>query len=64
MTDTENFYQNYQTERENEYPSWKDQLDLMYHKGFEEWRKYIRSIKDRYPKPPPFLPSNTGSEDE
>ena len=52
MTDTENFYQNYQTERENEYPSWKDQLDLMYHKGFEEWRKSIKLIKMKYPKPP------------
>lgn len=33
------------------YPSIVDQLDIMYHEGFEGWRAKIQEIKDRYPKP-------------
>lgn len=33
------------------YPSVVEQLDIMYHEGFEGWRAKIQEIKDRYPKP-------------
>lgn len=33
------------------YPSIYDQLDLMYHKGYEGWREKIEEIKLLYPKP-------------
>ena len=28
-----------------------DQLDAMYHKGFDAWKAEIKAIKDKYPKP-------------
>lgn len=38
-------------DREHAYPSIVDQLDLMYHVGFEGWNKVIQAVKDKYPKP-------------
>lgn len=38
------------TNRQLEYPSIVDQLDKMYHEGFDEWKADIKSIKDKYPK--------------
>ena len=35
--------------REKEYPSWKDQLDKMYH-DFDGWKNDIQTIKNKYPK--------------
>ena len=35
--------------REKEYPSWKDQLDKMYH-DFDGWKNDIETIKNKYPK--------------
>ena len=40
----------YKIDRENSYPSIKDQLDEIYHKGIDEWKKTIKAIKDKYPK--------------
>jgi len=37
--------------REREYPSVVDQLDLLYHGGYEAWRAQIQAVKDKYPKP-------------
>lgn len=37
--------------REQNYPSIMDQLDAMYHKGFDAWKAEIKAIKDKYPKP-------------
>jgi hypothetical protein len=28
-----------------------DQLDDIYHNGVDEWKKTIKSVKDKYPKP-------------
>lgn len=40
----------YKINRENSYPSIEDQLDEIYHKGIDEWKKTIKAIKDKYPK--------------
>ncbi len=42
----------YQRLREKEYPSIKDQLDTLYHEGYEGWKAKIDEIKMKYPKPP------------
>ena len=36
--------------RANDYPSIKDQLDKIYHSGIDEWKKVIKTTKDKYPK--------------
>jgi len=41
----------YQRDRANKYPSMSDQLDDIYHNGVDEWKKTIKAIKDKYPKP-------------
>ena len=38
-------------QRSAEYPSIKDQLDLLYHGGYDAWRDTIQAVKDKYPKP-------------
>jgi hypothetical protein len=40
----------YKFDRAEEYPSIKDQLDKIYHSGIEEWKKVIKTTKDKYPK--------------
>ena len=39
-----------QGKRELEYPTWKDQLDDIYHNGIDGWKATIKVIKDKYPK--------------
>tara|TARA_B100000131_G_scaffold124017_1_gene121153 strand:- start:108 stop:398 length:291 start_codon:yes stop_codon:yes gene_type:complete len=41
----------YQRKRKDEYPSWEDQLDKIYHSGIDAWKADIKAIKDKYPKP-------------
>jgi len=41
----------YQRQREKEYPSFADQFDLLYHGGYDAWKQSIQKIKDKYPKP-------------
>ena len=41
----------YQRDREIEYPSVYDQLDMLYHLGYEGWKSEINKIKSKYPKP-------------
>jgi len=36
--------------RAKEYPSIADQLDKIYHSGIDEWKKVIKTTKDKYPK--------------
>ena len=36
--------------RANDYPSIKDQLDKIYHSGIDEWKKIIKVTKDKFPK--------------
>lgn len=49
--DAELAKQNYKNQRMVEYPSIEDQLDLMYHSGFDAWKIKIKETKDKYPKP-------------
>ena len=47
----ENFYNiEYKNLREKEYPNIKDQLDILYHEGYDGWKKVIENIKIKYPK--------------
>lgn len=41
----------YQRKRKEEYPSWEDQLDKIYHSGLDAWKADVKAIKDKYPKP-------------
>tara|TARA_R100001530_G_scaffold46289_1_gene34799 strand:- start:239 stop:493 length:255 start_codon:yes stop_codon:yes gene_type:complete len=41
----------YKDDRREEYPSIVDQLDEIYHKGLTEWKKTIKAVKDKHPKP-------------
>ena len=41
----------YQRQRREEYPSWEDQMDKIYHEGIDAWKADIKAIKDKYPKP-------------
>ena len=40
----------YQRDRADAYPSIKDQLDDLYHKGISGWMNTIKAVKDKYPK--------------
>lgn len=48
----QNQYDNneYQRKRAEEYPSFADQFDLLYHGGYDVWKTAIQQIKDKYPK--------------
>jgi hypothetical protein len=41
----------YQRDRAVEYPTIEDQLDILYHQGYDGWKEKINKIKDKYPKP-------------
>ena len=41
----------YQRDRELAYPSIEDQLDKIYHSGIDAWKKDIKAVKDKFPKP-------------
>ena len=41
----------YAKNRRNEYPSWQDQLDQIYHEGIDAWKETIKAVKDAHPKP-------------
>lgn len=40
----------YSRKRKEAYPSIEDQLDMLYHQGFEVWKQSIKDVKDKYPK--------------
>lgn len=40
----------YQRDRAKEYPSIVDQLDTLYHGGYDAWKAKIETIKNKYPK--------------
>ena len=40
----------YKIDRASEYPSIADQLDTLYHGGYDAWRATIQAVKDKYPK--------------
>ena len=41
----------YQRDRAEAYPSIADQLDKIYHSGIDAWKKDIKAVKDKFPKP-------------
>ncbi len=44
----------YQRDRAKEYPSWQDQLDMLWHDkkdGTTTWEDAIQAVKDAHPKP-------------
>jgi len=43
----------YREARRMAYPSVGEQLDILYHEGYEGWRESIQAVKDQFPKPPP-----------
>jgi hypothetical protein len=47
------YYQNteYQRDRASAYPSIEEQLDVLYHQGYDGWKASIDEVKDKYPKP-------------
>ena len=40
----------YAKQRQAEYPPVADQLDTLYHGGYDAWKAEIQAIKDKYPK--------------
>lgn len=42
--------QAYKDLRRVEYPSIADQLDTLYHGGYDAWKASIKAVKDKYPK--------------
>jgi len=44
----------YQRDRELQYPSWQDQLDMLWHDkkdGTTTWEDAVQAVKDAHPKP-------------
>lgn len=42
--------QQYARLRADNYPSIADQLDVLYHQGYDGWKAIITEIKERFPK--------------
>ena len=40
----------YIAKRQQAYPSISDQLDILYHSGFDAWKSSIQAVKETYPK--------------
>ena len=40
----------YKDKRVAEYPSIVDQLDTLYHGGYDAWKATIEAVKNKYPK--------------
>jgi enolase len=40
----------YTQQRQTEYPPISEQLDTLYHGGYDAWKETIKAIKDKYPK--------------
>lgn len=43
--------QPYNANRSMNYPTIQQQLDTLYHEGYDGWKATITEIKERYPKP-------------
>jgi hypothetical protein len=41
----------YQRDRASAYPSIEDQLDTLYHQGYDGWKAIVDEVKNQYPKP-------------
>ena len=40
----------YKLQRQQEYPSIVDQLDTLYHGGYDAWKASIDAVKNKFPK--------------
>ena len=40
----------YQRNRKKEYPSWEEQMDILYHSGVDGLKTELKKTKDKYPK--------------
>lgn len=40
----------YADRRRAEYPSFEQQMDILYHEGYDGWKTVITAIKEKYPK--------------
>lgn len=40
----------YKVKRQQAYPSFADQFDLLYHGGYDAWKAAIDAVKQEYPK--------------
>jgi hypothetical protein len=40
----------YASKRQTEYPPIADQLDTLYHEGYDGWKAQIQAVKNKYPK--------------
>ena len=40
----------YKAKRQLAYPSIADQLDILYHSGFDAWKSAIQAVKEEFPK--------------
>jgi hypothetical protein len=40
----------YIAQRQQAYPSIADQLDILYHSGFDAWKSAIQAVKEEFPK--------------
>jgi hypothetical protein len=43
-------YNQYQRDRATAYPSIQDQLDTLYHQGYDGWKAMVDEVKNKYPK--------------
>lgn len=41
----------YQRRRATAYPTWEEQMDVLYHQGYDGWKAVIQQVKNTYPKP-------------
>lgn len=41
----------YAERRRQEYPAIEEQLDILYHYGYDAWKAVIAEIKSKHPKP-------------
>jgi ribosome-interacting GTPase 1 len=41
----------YKAQRATAYPSIADQLDTLYHQGYDGWKATIEAVKQEFPKP-------------
>lgn len=51
LTELYNKEQLYKNKRISAYPEYDEQLDMLFHLGYEGWKEEIQKIKDQYPKP-------------
>ena len=40
----------YKAKRQQAYPSIADQLDILYHGGYDAWKSAIQAVKEEFPK--------------